>query len=66
MCMRVCAYVCLMFVLFVLEGHNENKICMCVIWSNVYMDVYLCHLLWIKINISITIIIITTLRGVYV
>jgi len=31
MCVYDCACVYLMFLLFVSEGHNENKICMCVI-----------------------------------
>ena len=41
MCMRVCAWVCLMFLLFVSEGHNENKIIMYVYYLIKYMHVCL-------------------------
>ena len=34
-CVYACVCVCLMCLLFVSEGNNENKICMCVISSNV-------------------------------
>jgi len=30
-CVRVCVRVSHVFLLFVTEGHNENKICMCAI-----------------------------------